>query len=192
MSDLVLSEIWRFPVKSMGGEALPAATITELGVTGDRGWGVYDVDTGTVLTARRAPELLFATASLDGEQLVMELPDGTLVHGHDPDRDQRLTSWLGRRVELHRAGAEGGTYEVPLDFENDENWVSWQGPGGAWHDSTKSRVSLVSRATMAGWDARRFRTNLILDGAGEDDLSARRSPSVTRSVSTCANASTDA
>jgi uncharacterized protein YcbX len=59
---------------------------------------------------------------------------------------------------------------VPLDFENDENWVSWQGPGGAWHDSKASRISLVSRDTLRDWDQRRFRANVILNGAGEDDL----------------------
>ena len=59
---------------------------------------------------------------------------------------------------------------MPLDFENDENWVSWQGPGGAWHDSKASRISLVSRGTLRDWDQRRFRANVILNGAGEDDL----------------------
>jgi uncharacterized protein YcbX len=68
------------------------------------------------------------------------------------------------------AGAEGGIYENPLDFENDADWVSWQGPGEAWHDSARSRVSLVSRSSLGDWDVRRFRTNLVVDGAGEDEL----------------------
>ena len=60
MSDLRVSEIWRHPVKSVGGEAVSVATVTELGVLGDRGWGIFDIDTGTVLTARRTPELLLS------------------------------------------------------------------------------------------------------------------------------------
>ena len=167
---LTVAEIWRFPVKSIGGEQVSMATVTELGIIGDRGWGIFDIDTGTVLTARRAPDLLFANASLEGDDVAIALPDGSTVRGRDEDCNAQLSSWLGRAVELRAAGDEGGTYEVPLDFENDENWVSWQGPGGAWHDSTRSRVSLVSRATLGEWDQRRFRTNVILDGAGEDDL----------------------
>jgi uncharacterized protein len=77
-------------------------------------------------------------------------------------------------VSLTRADTDGGTYEVPLDFEHDEEWVSWQGPGGAWHDSGKHRVSLVSTATLGDWDQRRFRANIVLDGSGEDDLVGRR------------------
>jgi len=170
MSDLRVSEIWRYPVKSVGGERVSVATVTALGILGDRGWGIFDVETGTVLTARRTPELLFASASLTGADVAITLPDGQLVNSADAPCNDELSSWLGRSVELRAAGDEGGTYEVPLDFEKDENWVSWQGPGGAWHDSGKSRVSLVSRNTMRDWDQRRFRANVILDGAGEDDL----------------------
>jgi uncharacterized protein YcbX len=170
MTDLDVSEIWRYPIKSVGGEQISMATVLDTGIVGDRGWGIFDVETGTVLTARRAPDLLFANASLEGDDVSIALPDGTTCRGRDEGCNEQLSSWLGRTVELRAAGPEGGTYEVPLDFENDENWVSWQGPGGAWHDSTKSRVSLVSRTSLRDWDQRRFRANVILNGAGEDDL----------------------
>lgn len=170
MTDLRVSEIWRYPVKSVGGEQLQTAEVTELGILGDRGWGIFDVETGTVLTARRTPELLFASAALADSAVTITMPDGTSASSGDDDCDAALTAWLGRNVELRAAGEEGGTYEVPLDFENDENWVSWQGPGGAWHDSTQTRVSLVSHTSLRDWDVRRFRTNVILDGSGEDEL----------------------
>lgn len=170
MSDLRVSEIWRYPVKSVGGERIAMATVTDLGILGDRGWGIYDVETDTVLTARRTPELLFASAALTGQGVAITLPDDAVVSSADDACNEMLSAWIGRAVELQPAGETGGTYEVPLDFENDENWVSWQGPGGAWHDSTKSRISLVSRTTLRDWDPRRFRTNVILDGDGEDDL----------------------
>jgi uncharacterized protein YcbX len=59
---------------------------------------------------------------------------------------------------------------VPIDFENDANWVSWTGPEGAWHDSKLSRLSLVSTGSLGDWDIRRFRTNIVVDGSGEDDF----------------------
>lgn len=168
--ELRVAELWRYPIKSVGGERVAEATVTDLGITGDRGWGIFDLDTGTVLTARRTPELLFASAKLAGDEVSLTLPDGSVTTSGDADCNDRISAWLQRPVELRAAGDEGGTYEVPLDFENDENWVSWQGPGHAWHDSTKSRISLVSRTTLRDWDQQRFRTNVILDGAGEDDL----------------------
>lgn len=166
-----VNEIWRFPVKSMGGEALLEAEVTDLGVAGDRGWSVFDLGTGTTLTARRAPDLLFASARVVHGDVVVTLPDGSQVGEGD---DAALSSWLGREVELRSAGDHnvdvGGTYEVPLDAENDADWVSWQGPGGAFHDSARSRVSLVSEMTLGDWDRRRFRTNIITDGSGEDEF----------------------
>jgi hypothetical protein len=163
---LVVRELWRFPVKSLGGEQLTAADVGEHGITGDRGWGLVDVATGNVLTARRQPELLFASARLraDGE-VEIELRDGQVT-----DRSEDLSAWLQREVRLQRAGDEGGVYENPRDAEGETDWVAWQGPAHAWHDSPRARVSLVSAATIGDWDRRRFRANVVLDGAGEDEL----------------------
>ncbi len=170
-----VTEIWRFPVKSMGGETLLEADVGELGITGDRGWSLYDVSTGTTLTARRTPELLFASARLVDDELSITLPDGSEV---GEDGSSQLSAWLGRDVELRAAGTHnldaGGVYEAPLDAEHDADWVSWTGPGGAFHDSTQTRVSLVSTATLGAWDRRRFRTNVIVNGSGEDDLVGHR------------------
>jgi uncharacterized protein len=166
-------ELWRYPVKSLGGERLERAEVTELGIAGDRRWGLRDDATGTVLTARRAPDLLFASARLAGpDDVAIILPDGS-----ETADSVVLSEWLGKPVTLVRADADadaGGTYEVPLDFERDEEWVSWQGPGGAWHDSGQSRISLVTTATLGDWDRRRFRANVLLDGSGEDDLVGRQ------------------
>ena len=37
-----VTEIWRYPVKSMGGERLQQASVGRLGVPGDRGWALRD------------------------------------------------------------------------------------------------------------------------------------------------------
>lgn len=164
-----VTELWRYPVKSMGGERLEAAAIGELGIVGDRGWGVFDVATGTVLTARRSPQLLFGAARIDdGGELVITVPEVGEVD--ERGASSALSRWLGHEVQLRRAGDEGGTYEAPIDFEHDENWVSWTGPAGAWHDSKWSRLSLISTGSLGDWDIRRFRTNIVVDGSGEDDF----------------------
>ena len=48
-----LSEIWRYPVKSMGGEKLTEAAIGEEGVPGDRVVHVED-ERGRLVTSRVA------------------------------------------------------------------------------------------------------------------------------------------
>lgn len=166
---LTVGQLWRFPVKSMGGESLDEVEVGSLGLDGDRSWGVVDRATGNVLTARREPRLLLATAALVDGDLVVTLPDGRLT-----DAGEDVAAWLDRDVELRPAGPVGGTYENPLDPETESGWVSWQGPPGAWHDSHRTRVSLVSTGTVGEWDVRRFRANVVLEGEGEDALVGRR------------------
>lgn len=157
-------EIWRYPVKSVGGERLDHADVATTGITHDRGWGLVDDDTGNVLTARREPRLLFGSARVVDGAPVITTDDGAELR-----TSAEMSAWLDRPVTLTAAaGREGGTYEVPTDFENDADWTSWQGPGDAWHDSTRARVSLVSTTSLGDWDVRRFRPNLVVDGENED------------------------
>jgi uncharacterized protein len=164
-------ELWRFPVKSVGGEQLARAVVTEQGIEGDRAFGIVDDATGLVLTGRREPQLLHASASLADGDLTITLPDGRITTD-----DAELSRWLGRPVHLQAARPEiNGRYEIALDPEHEDTaeWFQWDGPPGQFHDSTRTRVSLVSRATIRNWDRRRFRANVLLDGDGEDDLVGR-------------------
>jgi uncharacterized protein YcbX len=159
-------ELWRYPIKSVGGEQLTEAEITDTGISYDRGWGLVDDVTGNVLTARREPKLLFGNARVVDGAPVVTTHDGRELHSSTD-----FSEWLERPVTLaSAAGEDGGTYEVPLDFENDDGWVSWQGPGDAWHDSANSRVSLLSTESLGDWDIRRFRSNVLIEGRGEDAL----------------------
>ena len=80
------------------------------------------------------------------------------------------SGWLDRPVRLEAAGDTGGTFENPMDAENDTDWIQWQGPPGAWHDSGRSRLSIVGVDTLGEWDFRRFRANILVDGSSEDAL----------------------
>lgn len=171
-----VSALFRYPVKSLQGEALEAATIGMHGIVGDRHWGIVDVGTGLVLTARREPALLMARARLveppvaDAEinsEVEIELPDGTVTTD-----DEALSTWLGRRVELRRAEPDrDGTYEIALSIDDEDAapWVQWSGPQGSFHDSTRTLVSLIAEGSMRNWDWRRFRANLVVSGADGDE-----------------------
>lgn len=158
--------LFRYPVKSMQGEALAAADIGMAGLVGDRQWALVDVDTGLALTARRQPELLFAAATLAGDDVVITLPDGTTTSD-----DVTLSAWLGHPVVLSRADSvEHGTYEIALDFENESTaeWFQWDGPTWSFHDSNRTQVSIIGAATIGAWDVRRFRPNVLVEGSPED------------------------
>jgi uncharacterized protein len=174
---LQVAEIWRYPVKSLGGEELDRVVVGEHGVEGDRQWALFDVGTGFGLTARRVPELLQATArcTADGGVEVL-LPDGTATAD-----DAALSAWLGRGVTLRSTAETDGRprYESPDDDEAAAEgpvpgWHPWRGAAGAFHDDPDFRVSLLSTATLGEWDRRRFRANLVLQGSGEDALVGRR------------------
>src|SRR4051812_36307550 len=70
-----ISELWRYPVKSMAGERLERTRLELDGIPGDR--VLYVVDgRGEILSARTQPGLLGhrATLAADGEVLVDGLP----------------------------------------------------------------------------------------------------------------------
>lgn len=168
-----VKELWRYPVKSLQGERLDAVTVTGDGLDGDRRHAIFDLDTGLGLTGRRAPELLFASASLTADGVVrITLPDGSVA-----DTDDALSEWLGRRVTLRAAEENAGSsYENVVDFEREpsSDWTAFEGAPGPFHDSSRARVSLLSTGTIGAWDRRRFRPNLLLDGEGEDALVGSR------------------
>jgi uncharacterized protein YcbX len=163
-------ELWRYPVKSLQGERLDAVAVSESGFDGDRRFALFDLETGFGLTARRVPELLFASARLTAAgEAEITLPDGSIAADHDA-----LSAWLGRKVELRRADDGGGErlYENPLDFEREQTsrWEAFSGAPGPFHDSSRTRVSLVCTETLGSWDRRRFRSNVLLEGGGEGQL----------------------
>lgn len=165
-----VAQIWRYPVKSLQGEGLDSASLGPEGVPGDRQYAIFDAATGMGLTARREPSLLFGAASLNSGSLVITLPDGSVARD-----DAALSEWLGRRVILRSAAYSGPRrYESPEDFEREADWESFDGANGSFRDSEATVVSMVSAGTLGAWDARRFRSNLVLAGSGEDELIGTR------------------
>jgi MOSC domain-containing protein len=169
-----VAELWRYPVKSLQGERLTSADVGPEGLAGDRQWALFDVATGFGLTARRVPDLLFLSGRLrpDGGAEVL-MPDGSVTSD-----DAVLSDWLGRTVALRAAGDAPGErlYENPAEVgeEAEYDWDAFSGARGAFHDSSRTRVSLVSTGTLGTWDRRRFRANVVLSGEGEDALVGRR------------------
>jgi uncharacterized protein YcbX len=109
MSTIVgtVAEIWRFPLKSMAGEMLDAATIGDDGIVGDRGWAVRDEGAGEIRGAKKIPKLMTCSARYLDEPATgrvphvrIELPDGEAMTTDDPNAATRLSEYLGRKVSL--------------------------------------------------------------------------------------------
>lgn len=170
-----LVEIVRYPVKSLQGEELSNAEIEVDGLHGDRRWGIRDETTGRVLTARRAPQLLFASATLaeDGAPTIA-LPTGVSCHGPGAATDAALSDWLGKPVRLVRSvGVPGARAEFFADATDDTSEaIEWTMPAGRFVDAlpllvltTASLRAAAAHYPDGDWQRRRFRPNLLIDVA---------------------------
>jgi uncharacterized protein YcbX len=100
-------ELWRYPVKSMGGECLERATLGARGIPGDRGWAVRDEAAGEMRGGKKLPQLMQCSARYLREPEAstippaeITLPDGTVVSCDAADVASRLSALIGRRVTL--------------------------------------------------------------------------------------------
>ena len=125
--------LWRFPVKSMLGEEVDAADVTEAGVVGDRAFAIRDRESGKIASAKHPkmwPNLLacratFVESPRAGNELPaaqIELADGSSVMSDAPDVDDVLSRFFGRDVELAGAAENGYTidqYHPDEDYDPD-------------------------------------------------------------------------
>jgi uncharacterized protein YcbX len=149
----VVTEIWRYPVKSMGGHRVASAAIGARGLHADRLWAVRDLELGATTTARRLPALMLCSARFAAEppssagpgrpvEVVVTFPGGREVSSSDPAVHEHLTELVGRAVELR--------------------------PLPALDDKAQYRAARVSRAELRADLRRQFG---VADGEPFPDLS---------------------
>jgi uncharacterized protein len=171
-----VAELWRHPVKSLQGEPLDEAVVEDSGLAGDRRWGIVDRETGVVLTGRRVPLLLLASARLTDAGIQLALPDGDVLVAPSPQTDDVLSTWIGRPVALVPAESVGaGVGEFFADATDDNSAVlSWTMPPGRFVDALPLLV--VTTASLrqgrslhpdGAWETRRFRPNIVVDVEGD-------------------------
>jgi uncharacterized protein len=112
-----LTEIRRYPVKSMQGESLDSVELTALGIQGDRLWAVRDIETGKILTAKnpKVGTLLLTcsatTVTSEGQLTVVVTINNRHYATDDPGIHTALSTLLGREVQLVRATGSDEVYE---------------------------------------------------------------------------------
>jgi uncharacterized protein YcbX len=186
--------LWRYPVKSMMGEELNAAEVTERGVVGDRAFAVVDAATGKVAGAKNPRKwgnffdyrAAYVEPPRKGAELpavLLTLPDGSVVRSDQPDLAQVLSRAFGREVAFAEAQQEGES----LARQAEEYWpdmagldyrdtvTDWELPAGTFFDL--AIVHLLTTATLerlralypeGRFEVRRFRPNIVV-ATGPDE-----------------------
>jgi uncharacterized protein YcbX len=163
-TDIRVSALSRFPVKSLTGEELDALDLDARGVVGDRVWSIRTVANkiGSGKNTRRfaaVPGLLSLRARTVGAEVRIALPGGEDVAADDPAAAAALSDFLGQPVSLARES----------DVSHfDDGPVSIIGAGS---------LAALAAEVGAEVDPRRFRANLVVEGLppfGEDELVGRR------------------
>lgn len=105
--ELTVAQIWRYPVKSMGGEQLNCADVGLGGIRWDRGWAVRDNRVGAIRSARYIPRLLLCSARYLPDtnaglvpHVAITLPDGSTVISDDSTVHRRLSYAMGKDLTL--------------------------------------------------------------------------------------------
>lgn len=130
-----IQELWRYPVKSMAGERIESAEVTEAGIVGDRIVLVAGPG-GRIITSRTHPRLLGLRGSLasDGEVLVNRKP------WNDPEIAEAVRAAAGPKARLVRHDGPERFDVLPLLIGTD----------GAFE--------------QLGVDHRRLRPNIVIGG----------------------------
>lgn len=146
--------LWRYPVKSMMGEELNASHADVRGLLGDRAYGVLDVATGKVASAkspRRWARLFDCRATFvdppePGKPLPpvrVTLPEGGTVRSDERGVDTVLSTLLGREVRLISTAPEGARFE--------EYWPDLEGLSPEGHRDTVTEFPLAEAAPLGAF-----------------------------------------
>lgn len=96
-------DLWRYPVKAMGGERLESCAVERHGLEGDRRWALRDQARSEIQSCKTRPQLLQCRASYRGgrtDRVDISLPDGTAMASDDPGIHARLSQLVGHASTL--------------------------------------------------------------------------------------------
>ena len=153
-----ITELWRYPVKSMLGERLESLSCDSRGIVGDRVFAVRNAEGkfGSGKNTRRFRKidgLLAFQAEYDGDHVQVRFPDGQRARASEAHIHDSLTRALGQPVTLARETDTSHLDAAPIHLL-----------------TTASLRWLQAALPAAAIDALRFRPNLVIDVAGEGPL----------------------
>lgn len=180
-----VTELWRYPVKSTLGERLEAVDVSAAGFSGDRSFGIVDVASGLVASAKRPQRwagLLQLRSELVSPGAVrLALPDRRRLMSTEGEADAVLSDFLGREVELRAKADSGASIErsdpdevlaegndAEVDFTLLE--LAAGSPSGTFFDFSPLQFVTTASLSRAGElhpagrvDAVRYRPNVVIE-----------------------------
>ncbi len=100
-------ELWRYPVKCMGGERIESGVISASGLRGDRRWALRDENRREICTGHGMPSLARCRARYlhepehdESAPVALIFPDGSSARSDSPGVHDLLTSVLGHPLTL--------------------------------------------------------------------------------------------
>lgn len=173
----VVSELWRYPVKSMRGERLREMTVTAEGVLGDRTYALRELKYGAIISAKMWPWMLqmragwSAEPGADGAAVRIETPDGGVIEGDSPQSGEALSELFKHPVRLERTRQERISQADIEAIQKGEAFLpQWkfydEGPLHLLATGTLRHLKMVEGGD-SDFDPRRFRPNILID-TGDD------------------------
>ncbi|HSP28248.1 MAG TPA: MOSC N-terminal beta barrel domain-containing protein [Ilumatobacteraceae bacterium] len=120
-----VSQLWRYPVKSMVGGRAESIELDQLGIVGDRTWATRDLERGGIRGAKKIGSLMRLAARDTGDDHVeITLPDGSTVRTTDPDVDERVSAAVDHPVVLERLRPAGDLDHYRRGAPDTEDFVA--------------------------------------------------------------------
>ena len=187
MSEIIIRELWTYPVKGCQGVSHDAARVTPLGIPGDRGFTIWR--DGGLVDQKETPQVATIAARLDANESTLTLQHaeaGELVHEIRREGNRRPGKWvLDEFVSVDQGDVVAEWLSSILEesvrlVAADESWrINFPIPQmKLLHDQPKqsftaaSPISLANRASLDALNEKldapvpmeRFRMNVIVDG----------------------------
>ena len=128
-----ISEVWRYPVKSMAGERIASAQFDAYGMIGDRAWAAIDSSTGDVGWGKSHPKLMNLQARYTHEPLphraycedvppvAINFPAGEVALS-EGNADVMISDYIGAPLQLRPLeppeNREHYRWQKPADYES--------------------------------------------------------------------------
>ena len=184
MSELTLSELYCYPVKSLGGFRLKQSRVEAFGLQHDRRWMVVDARSGDFISQRSHPQMALIRVEQLQQRIQLRHADGHNLQVMRPDNQQlRIVTVWDDECQSWDAGDEAAEWlserleqECRLVFfpENEVRQVDMdyarKGDKTAFSDGFP--LLLISQASLDDLNRRldtpvemaRFRPNLVVSG----------------------------
>jgi uncharacterized protein YcbX len=189
--------VLRYPVKSMMGEELTVADMTEGGLIGDRAYALIDNTTGKIASAKNPRKWArlfdchanFVEPPRKGHPLPpiwIMLPDGSNITSDQPNASAILSRYFEREVTLAKTAPESPVLEEYWpDIDGlahretvTEESIALSSPKGSYFDYAVAHVITTNTLNrlhelypQGRFEARRFRPNMIVTaGKGEAEF----------------------